>query len=96
MADINSKEGGGGGAGGGGRYAYEMLKNAKNQKCTTSLGNVGHGQSINNEQTQWANDASEVVLRSNGEWLCFKHINQQTNIHYTSWWIHHPSKEKNN
>lgn len=74
MAEINLKEGGGGAVGGGGgggggeggRYAYEMMKNAKNQKCTTSPSSVG------NVQSQWANDASDVVLRSNGEWLCFK------------------------
>lgn len=77
MADINIKDGGGGegvGVGGGGgiaggRYAYEMLKNAKNQKCTTSPG-IGNVQSVaNSEQTQWANDASDVALRSNGEWF---------------------------
>lgn len=71
VADINLKEGGGGGGGGGGgRYAYEMLKNAKNQKCTTSPG-VGNVQSVNREQTQWANDASDVVLRSSGELTLF-------------------------
>lgn len=71
VADINIKEGGGAGGGGGGgaggRYAYEMLKNAKNQKCTASPA-VGKLQPVNNEQPQWAIDASDVALRSSGEW----------------------------
>lgn len=59
VSDLNLKDGQ--------RNAYEILRNARNQKCDTLPSGIGNIHSKNNDQTQWTVDTPEGVSQNSGE-----------------------------